>query len=446
MNRICAFVVVASFAIFSVTDAARAQPGPAFVSFDEFLKGVAAVRFEDYAPQKDLAVKRSEDFEAMRQHILSLYEGVTVAHSFLVDAQYFDCVPIDQQPSVRQLGLKHALLTPPPPTSGPEEKSQAPRESRGLTSPLTLGLMDPFGNAVSCEEGTIPMRRVTLEEMSRFETLEKFLQKSPWDGVGRAPQSEEPPAAPVPTHKYAHAAQTVNNYGGDSWLNLWSPPINGSTSQIFSLSQHWYVGGRGRSLQTVEGGWQTFPLKYHTTQSVLFIYWTADNYKSTGCYNLDCAAFVQINSNWYLGGSWTLYSSPGGQQYDFQLQWKLSGGNWWLYLQGNGGFEAIGYYPGTIYKRGQLTRFAQVIDYGGETVGTTSWPPMGSSGFASLGYQGAAYQRNIFYIDAGQTSRWSNLRTSITSPRCYTSIFVLASSASSWGSYLFFGGPGGLSC
>lgn len=447
MNKIRAFIVVAFVAIFSVTDAGWAQPGPAaFVSFDEFVKGVAAARFEDYARQKDLAVKRSEDFEGMRQHILSLYEDVTVAHSFMVDAQYFDCVPVDQQPSVRQLGLKHALLTPPPPTGEPEEKSQTPREPHGLTSPLTLGLVDSFGNAVSCEEGTIPMRRVTLEEMSRFETLDKFFQKSPWDGVGRAPQSEEPPAAPVPAHKYAHAVQTVNNYGGNSWLNIWSPTINGNATQIFSLAQHWYVGGRGKSLQTVEGGWQEYPLKYHTTNSVLFIYWTADDYNHTGCYNLDCAAFVQTSSNWYLGGPWSVSSSRGGQQYEFQLQWKLSGGNWWLYLQGSGAVEAIGYYPGKIYKRGQLTRFAQVIDYGGETVGTTSWPPMGGGGFASLGYQQAAYQRNVFYIDAGQSSRWSNLRASSPSPSCYTAIFARASSGNPWGSYLYFGGPGGPSC
>jgi hypothetical protein len=447
MVKIRAFITAASITLLSVTDAARAQPGRAeLVPFDEFLRGTAAARFEDYAPRKDLAVKRSEDFEAMRQHVLSLYEGVTVAHSFLMDEQYFDCVPIDQQPSVRQLGLKHAQVTPPPPIAEPDEKSQEPGEPHGLASPLTLGLVDPFGNAVSCEEGTIPMRRVTLEETTRFETLEKFFHKSPWDGVGQPPQTEEPPSIPVATHQYAFAYQNVSNHGGSSWLNLWSPAINGDASQIFSLSQHWYVGGQEKSLQTVEGGWQAYPLKYHTTSSVLFIYWTADDYNQTGCYNLDCAGFVQTSSKWSLGGSWPTYSIPGGKQYEFQLQWKLTGGKWWLFLQGSGRLEAVGYYPGTIYNRGQLTRFAQVIEYGGETVGTTSWPPMGSGGLAGLGYQQAAYQRNIFYLNVKQTSQWSNLQTVIPSPLCYTSIFFPASSRSSWGSYLYFGGPGGSSC
>jgi hypothetical protein len=447
MIRIRVVIAVLLLALFPCVEVSRAQPGPErFVTFDDFLKDVSAATFESYSRQKELAVKRSEDFEAMRHHILSMYEGVTVAHSFVKDAQTFDCVPIEQQPSVRLLGLKKVVLAPPEPADEAQDKAQAPREAHGLPSPLTLGEVDAFGNAVRCEEGTIPMRRVTLEEITRFGTLEQFLHKSPWEDVGRPALEGEPLAGATPVHRYAHAVQAVNNKGGNSWLNLWSPSINGSTSQIFSLSQHWYYGGRGNALQTVEGGWQAYPLKYGTTKSALFIYWTADNYKSTGCYNLDCPAFVQVNHNWYLGGTWTSYSTRGDQQYEFQLQWLFTGGNWWLFLQGTGNLEAVGYYPGAIYRNGQLTRYASGIDYGGETVGTTSWPPMGGGGFASQGFSQAAYQRSIFYIDTSLASHWSSLRTSLTSPRCYTATFSPARPGVTWGSYLYFGGPGGLFC
>jgi hypothetical protein len=60
----------------------------------------------------------------------------------------------------------------------------------------------------------------------------------------------------------------------------------------------------------------------------------------------------------------------------------------WLHRQG----QAVGYYPGSIYRGGQLTRKARLIEYGGETVGSTVWPPMGSGHFASAGWQYAAYQ------------------------------------------------------
>jgi len=107
------------------------------------------------------------------------------------------------------------------------------------------------------------------------------------------------PASAAGVHRWAWGDQQVDNNGGDSRLNVWKPNVAPGT---MSLSQHWYVGiGEGLK-QTVEGGWQVLPSKYNTTNPVLFIYYTPDNY-ATGCYNLDCNAFVQVNNSWVLGGS-----------------------------------------------------------------------------------------------------------------------------------------------
>jgi hypothetical protein len=96
----------------------------------------------------------------------------------------------------------------------------------------------------------------------------------------------------------------VDNLGGNSTLNYWNPPVNESEGEAFSLSQQWYVGGTGTTLpglQTAEVGWQNYPAHYGDNNSHLFIYWTADGYKTTGCYNLDCVGFVQTDPNWVLG-------------------------------------------------------------------------------------------------------------------------------------------------
>jgi hypothetical protein len=45
---------------------------------------------------------------------------------------------------------------------------------------------------------------------------------------------------------------------------------------------------------------------YGNTKPCLFVYWTADDYHSTGCYNLSCTAFVQTNKNWAFGGALSL--------------------------------------------------------------------------------------------------------------------------------------------
>lgn len=206
------------------------------------------------------------------------------------------------------------------------------------------------------------------------------------------------------------------------------------------MSQQWYAS-LSNPTQTAEIGWQNYPAKYRTQNSVLFIYWTADGYQRTGCYNLNCPAFVQINRNWHFGSGFTNYSTQGGTQYEFTAEYYLYQGNWWLALGG----AWVGYYPGTLYRGGQMTRNAQVIEYGGETVGTQIWPPMGSGRWANAGWRYAAYQRNVFYIDTNSVTWWANLTAMQPSP-CYSTAGPFFINQRGWGTSFFFGGPGGRGC
>ena len=241
------------------------------------------------------------------------------------------------------------------------------------------------------------------------------------------------------THRYAHASQLINNLGGHSYLNFWDPEIG--ANQVFSLSQHWYVAGSGNNLQTAEVGVQIYPQAYGTTKPVFFTYWTADAYNQTGCYNLTCPAFVQTNSSWALGGAISPWSTPNGAQYELEITYYLYQGNWWLYVNGTSAANAIGYYPGKIYNGGALLKGATEIDYGGEVVGTISWPPMGSGQFANAGYGKSAYHRGIYYFPTtgGQTN--AALTVDQQWPQDYTAI--VATYDSPWNETLFFGGPGG---
>ena len=57
----------------------------------------------------------------------------------------------------------------------------------------------------------------------------------------------------------------------------------------------------------------------------------------------------------------------------------------------------IGYYPGSVYNGGQLTRYSTLLEFGSESVGTTVWPAEGSAQFgAAYGYDEAAYQKLLF--------------------------------------------------
>ncbi len=435
-------VYLSLFMISSALTAGQeaAAQSASLMPFDQFYQQVAVTPLAAQMSQPGTQVNDAASFESMRSHVLALYSGVQVKHSFLLDAHPFDCIPIMQQPSVR---LQRLTTIATPPNVGPSS-STAKGSAAAIPSQIdTAQPTDSLGNTVGCESGSIPMRRVTLDDLSRFKSLSAFFQKGP-DGAGQY-QSPDNAAPTVATHKYAHSYQYVSNLGGSVDLGLWNPRINTSLGEIFSLNQFWYVNTSG-PVQTLEGGVQNYPQKYGTTNSALFIYWTSDGYNKVGCYNLDCPGFVQTNSHVYLGRGFSAYSAIGGPQYVVNLRAFHYQGNWWLYLGGGAAANAFGYYPDSVYHGTPITVAANEIDYGGEVVGTTIWPPMGSGRFASAGFGRAAFDKNIVYYPNTNYFSAATLTPDQPSSRCYTDITTNNSGVANWTTYFFLGGPGGSNC
>jgi hypothetical protein len=412
-----------------------------FIPFQAFLSQVRSATYQDYSHG---VVRNEGAFTEMKEHILNMYAGVGEVTSFVFESSYGDCIAIEEQPTVHQLGLHE--IAQPPVNSQHDKKAYGPGpgQVKHADSPLKLGLRDQFGNPLCCPEYAIPMARLTLEKLTRYETLRDFFSKPPGPIL---PSDYDFSTNEI--HRHSYGSQPVTNFGGNSWLDLWSPAGD------FSISQHWYYGtAEEQSTQTLEGGWRKDTYDDPNTDvSTLFIYWTADWYKTTGCWNLECPAFVQINNNWYLGGIWDHYSTMDGEQWGFQMQWKLYQGNWWLFLRGPGDIEAVGYYPTSIYNSGQLSQNSNMILYGGEVANYTggdSFPQMGSGDFAENGFGEAAFQNTIFYIPQDEDDGvgvWAELSAHDESPAsCYTIELVDWPKGGDWGTYFYFGGPGGFGC
>jgi hypothetical protein len=416
---------------------ANSDNAPPHRPFRDFYSHVQSAEHAEYRRRPHSKVRDAAEFDRQRQHLLSFYSGADVKHSFIDEnGQCFDCMPIEQQPALR--GTGRTLAQPPvvPVRLG------APSPQAGvssLTPPLHPDKKDRYGNAMSCPPGTVAIRRLTLDELTRFETLEHFLRKTP-RRFGRSPSSAMPNAAGAagPPHEYAHAWQTVDNLGGHSVLNIWAPPVTGD--QIFSLSQHWYVANSAAGVQTAEVGWQVFPQKYGHDKPVLFTYWTADGYRTTGSYSTDAHDFVQYSSTCPVGIAFDAVSVSGGLQAEAEVCFLLSGGNWWLFINGTDAAHAVGYYPVSLYKGGPMSTKAAEIDYGGETVGTTTYPPMGSGGFAAAGAGRAAYQRNIYYFTSSSGAEAAALTPAQEWAASYT---IDLRQSDDWGQFFYFGGPGG---
>nr|CAB3483934.1 unnamed protein product [Digitaria exilis] len=238
-------------------------------------------------------------------------------------------------------------------------------------------------------------------------------------------------------------------------------------TQDFSLTQLWMVAGsyNNNDLNTIEVGWQVYPYLYGDANPRLFIYWTRDAYKTSGCYNLRCSGFVQTNSQIAIGGTLAPQSVYGGSQYEFGiLAWKhiwpiaiytsksysysldSSGnfglqdpgsGNWWLQVGGTN----VGYWPSSIFTH--LANSASYVQWGGEVApseNSQTSTQMGSGHFPGEGFAKASYIRNIQTVDSSNTLSSANgLSLLNPSPNCYN---VQSGTSSNWGTHIFYGGPG----
>ena len=409
------------------------------VPFQQFVEVLHTARPEQYLNVPYSKIASEQPFSEIQSYLTNYYASIESDHSFVdPNGSVFDCFPVEKQFSLRD--KKGGIAKAPDLPTGP--KALASPAKRIVQ--LHADLHDQFGNRMLAPEGTIPVRRLTIEDLARFSTLHEFFQKSPGSsGAARPPHVAVHPLV-AETHRWAHASQAVDNLGGRSFINVWDPAIG--ANQTFSLSQQWYVAGSGNDLQTAEVGWQVYPQLYNGTEPVFFIYWTADDYHTTGCYNLSCQAFVQTNNQWAIGGALAPWSVAGGPQYemDFAFYLDQAQGNWWLYAGGEAAANAVGYYPTSIYNGGAMASNAAEIDYGGEVVGTTSFPPMGGGVFADAGWQHAAYQRQIHYFPTTGGVSDAVLTAVARSPQCFTAIVTKYNSPCS--ETVWFGGPGGNNC
>ena len=388
-------------------------------SFLDFIRSLDDTTFEQAKNLPDAKVGSSAAFDEMLSFLRDFYTGIEVMNSFADEGgQVVDCVPFRLQPALR--GSSEPIPDPPP----PGWSMQPSMDAISVNGQLAPGRRDRHGNEAWCSDETIPIRRISLEELVRFESLDHYHDKArvrPGTTLG------------TDVHEYAIGTLPADNLGGVSYNNIWAPTVG--AGQINSISQIWCLAGPVEKAQTVEGGWTVYPARFGTTGPCLFIFFTSDGYKLKKGWNLDGGAFTQTNNNWILGG-WLHNSIPNGQQQALLLGWYLWGGCWWCSCGTNSvGYPTwLGYYKASTFLSGQMATKAQLIEFGGEATGLTAWGQMGSGQLAAYGYKLAAYHDKISYFPMSGGASTPALTSYQTHPNWYT--------VSIGGEYLYFGGPG----
>ncbi|KAJ0724853.1 putative neprosin [Helianthus annuus] len=357
------------------------------------------------------------------------------------DGDIIDCVRISDQPAfdhplLKNHTIKMRPIYHPNPVDDTKVSSMMNSTTDGRSSSSITQLWHSTGK---CPKGTIPVRRTKKVDVLRASSIKSFGKKRSSFGAKSSLFDVELDASEH--HEYA-VASTKNGqfYGSKSALNLWNPKVQESNE--FSLAQTWVVGGTYETgLNTIEAGWQVYPLIYGDTNTRLFIYWTSDGYQKTGCYNL-CSGFIQTNNKYAIGGSLSPTSETDGTQQELTiLIWKdnAGGGDWWMQLNG----ETIGYWPSSLFTH--LRNSASIIQWGGEIInrrsqGRHTTTQMGSGQFPKLWYRKASYIRKIETIDQSNALRTAEVSTS-HEQNCYD-ILTRITTDNFWGTHFFYGGPG----
>jgi hypothetical protein len=159
-----------------------------FIPSAEFIASTQKAAFADYAKRAGSKVANDQEFLKMKNHILSMYEGVIVKNSFVMERNgYVDCIDVKTQPSLRRGGKQLTIQTPPPYAVTVEERPQE-LKAQAVQPMLSREKKDRFGNVMFCESGFIPLRRITLDELTRFATLEDYFNKFGRAGASGLPQ------------------------------------------------------------------------------------------------------------------------------------------------------------------------------------------------------------------------------------------------------------------
>ena len=149
-----------------------------FIPFEQFIANMQKAEYRDYTKMPGSKVLNEEEFLKMKNHITEMYEGVKVKNSFVMDSVMFiDCIDINTQPSLKRGEGKYQSISEAPPAINVQDNLDT-TDAMPIKPMLDKEKKDAFGNVMFCDQGFIPMRRVTLEEMIRFKTLDDFFNKA----------------------------------------------------------------------------------------------------------------------------------------------------------------------------------------------------------------------------------------------------------------------------
>ncbi|CAJ2676129.1 unnamed protein product [Trifolium pratense] len=334
----------------------------------------------------------------------------------------FECVDIYKQPSLRHPLLKDHKIQLYPTFA---KNIMQNRSSHGKT-------MD------KCPEGKVPIYNKTW----RHQIITNSSSKLQVDDFQQYSQS-----APGYHTVTLDTTQNMIFHGAHAGIAGYGLSLDANQ---YSISSIWIESGLSTELNSINVGIGVHPSLYGDNRLRITGQWTTDGYKKTGCFNIRCSGFVQVNHNKGLGSPVSPLNSIGSTEKFstfIKIKQDQSTGHWWLIIQ----LESIyvGYWPKELFTH--LSTGASLIKFGGQTYTPPNKdsPPMGSGRLPKEKFRNSAFMQNLEIIDSeynevGVADRDMKPYTD-TNSECYDLAYN-GYQGPVYKQAFLYGGPGGRNC
>jgi hypothetical protein len=410
---------------------------------------------------------RADEATRVESFLDAQYRAADVRHSFhSAMGDDIDCVDFEAEPGVRRMlarGVSREDLL-----RKPEMPAELAAGEKTVESVATFnGEPDENGRERACPAGTVPHVRITSEQIAQAGGIDAFQRALHTKVFPGNPGETQPPGPNLSNYAWTNAGWGgITGQGGTTTIAIASPAVPSGNGD-HSLAQLWNTAGTGGGLQTVEVGWNVDHSLYGTSNAPhLFIYSTADDYNTTGCYNnvgSSCLTWVPYSGATIAPGATLPSSTPGGTQHEITLtveHTKLffcilgkpcnppwSGWSIWATIDG-GSSTLLGTYQQADYGTGGLASGATGFTFGSEVYDATgnfsAYPPdvvMGENGMmfgiAQYGYQ--AYHHTFGYYNSGYSLVTTGYATPSSTQGAYSVNTTAAAGNSTWNNWYYFG-------
>ncbi|XP_042509873.1 uncharacterized protein LOC122085486 [Macadamia integrifolia] len=347
--------------------------------------------------------EEEEDIEFERQ--LSILNKPAIKTIKTEYGDVYNCVDIYKQPA-----FDHPLLK--------DHKIQIPEEYASKPS--------KFGLKEGCPQGTVPIRRMTKEDLKRAKSISKSNRRMTKEDLIKSFSKRNvviiDPQKQGDGHEFA-GFETIKTpgrvyHGAGANINVYNPAVQ---PEEFSSAMISIESGPLYQRNYIQFGWTVDPSLYGDSKTRLFTSWTKDNHLTTGCFNTLCGGFVHFNANVPLDFVFTNISQSMGEQFDVRLgvyQHNIT--KVWNFVIGDEE-ELIGYWPADIFSH--LSIEADYIRWGGQVYSPNSEQhsaQMGSGVWRDGWYQETCYFRRVIDLDATYTPEVpNNAYIQRSDTRCY---------------------------